>query len=166
MAFRHIFSIVGLILIVIITLSAVKKKKNYTQLKYNVSNDNHFIPLHYDVKIKFDVNKNVFFGKCNIDIRIKRSTKSITIKSSRTFGIIKIDLFTLIFNNTEITSKKFPITVDIQKFINGTYIHLGFTQSSINDFLLPGIYILKMVYVHTLNDGDFSESYYTNKEEM
>ena len=166
MAFRHISLIFGLILIEIIILSTVKSSTIYTKLNYNVSNGNHFIPLHYDVKIKFDIDRNVFYGKCNINIQINRPTKSITIKSSNIFGIIKIDL---IYNNpNQTTSTKLPITVGVQKFsfMSESYVHLDFIQSSIDDFLFPGIYILNMVYVHILDDEDFSESSYTNKEEM
>nr|XP_012224192.1 PREDICTED: thyrotropin-releasing hormone-degrading ectoenzyme-like [Linepithema humile] len=141
MAFQHILLNVGLILILIIILSTVKLTKNETEMNYT-----YLKPLHYNVKIKFDVFSNVFSAKCNIIIQINRPTKNITMLSSKIFGIAKIDLI----NNND------NQTINIQKisFINKTYIYFDFTQSS-DDLLSPGTYILKMIYVSNILDvGD------------
>nr|XP_012224531.1 PREDICTED: thyrotropin-releasing hormone-degrading ectoenzyme-like isoform X1 [Linepithema humile] len=156
MAFRHILLNVGLILILIIILFTAKLTKNETELNYNVFNDTYLKALHYNVKIKFDVYRNVFFGKCNIIIQINRAIRNITMISSKIFGIVKIDL---IDNNDN-------QTINIQKFsfIDKTYIYFDFIQSSV-DLLSPGTYILKMIYVSSiLDDGDFFESFDIVKE--
>ncbi|XP_067212340.1 thyrotropin-releasing hormone-degrading ectoenzyme-like [Linepithema humile] len=141
MAFRHILLNVGLILILIIILSTVKLTKNETEMNYT-----YLKPLHYNVKIKFDVFRNVFSAKCNIIIQINRPTKNITMLTSKIFGIAKIDLI----NNND------NQTINIWKFsfIDQMYIYLDFTQSSVN-LLSPGTYILKMIYVSSISDdGD------------
>ncbi|XP_067209689.1 aminopeptidase Ey isoform X3 [Linepithema humile] len=128
MAFRQVLLNVELIFIVIIILSIAKFTKSDTKTNYNILNDTDIIPLNYNVKIKFDVYKNIIFGKCYTTIKVCRPTKNITIMGSETFAIVKINLFN---NDTN-------QTIDISKysFIDKTYIHLDFTQSSI-DFLSP-----------------------------
>ncbi|XP_012224152.2 thyrotropin-releasing hormone-degrading ectoenzyme-like isoform X2 [Linepithema humile] len=155
MAFRHILN--SLILIVIIILSTAKFTKNETESNYNVLN---FIPLHYDVKIKFDVYRNVFFGKCNIIIQINRPTENITLMSSKIFSILEI---ALINNNNiqKINIQKFSL---INKSFNKMYIHLNVTQSSLK-LLSPGTYTLEMTYVRIIiDDGYFFESIYVDRE--
>jgi len=154
MTFRHILLNVGLILILIIILF-LKFTKNDTELiSYNVSNSNHAIPLHYDVKIKFDVDKNVFSGKCNIIILIYRPTKNITIMSSQIFNIVEIDLINMNGNQT----------INIEKCSYMNKISTFFAELSA-DTLSPGTYILKIIYVYTLLDKKYYfKSYYRDKE--
>ena len=166
--FRNIKLNVGLILIVII-IQFAKFTKSDTELNYNVSSGIDFIPLHYNVKIRFDAYKNIFYGKCNVSIQINRPTKNITIRRAEIFGIVKIDLIKLSdTDNNQTIFEKPPLTVNIQKlaFSNEITIYLNFT-SSLVDFLYPGWYMLKMVYVPTiLNDENPFESYYTDKEKV
>nr|XP_012224180.1 PREDICTED: thyrotropin-releasing hormone-degrading ectoenzyme-like [Linepithema humile] len=150
-AFRNIFN--GLILIVIIILSTAKFTKNDTEFNYN---DLNFIPLHYDVKMKFDIYRNVFFGECNITIQITRKTGAI-ILNSKTIAILKIDLIDKDGNQI--------INIQELSFINKRYIYLDFTQPSIA-LLSSGTYILRMTYVRTIfDDEDSFKSYYTSKIE-
>nr|XP_012221844.1 PREDICTED: thyrotropin-releasing hormone-degrading ectoenzyme isoform X2 [Linepithema humile] len=157
MAFRQVLLNVELIFIVIIILSIAKFTKNDTKTNCNTLNDTDIIPFNYKVNIKFDLYRNIIFGKCYTTIKVCRPTKNITIMGSETFAIVKINLL----NNDNYQ------TIDISKysFIDKTYIHLDFTQSSI-DFLSPGTYILTIIYDRTILDGgDFSEFFYTHKEE-
>ncbi|XP_067207963.1 thyrotropin-releasing hormone-degrading ectoenzyme-like isoform X3 [Linepithema humile] len=126
MALRHIL-LNGLIFIVMIILSTAQFTTNTTEINNKVFNVSRFKPLRYDVKIKFDVYNNVFFGECIIAIEIYRQTKTL-IMNLETTAIIKVDLMDH-YNN---------LTINIQKFsfINKTYIHLHLNQSSI-EFLSP-----------------------------
>lgn len=160
MAFRHILLNIALTLIMIIMLA--KFTKNETELNYNIFNHIYFIPLHYDVKIRFDVYKNVLFGKCNIVIQVNHPMENITIINSGIYSILAIDLINNNDNRT-INIPKFKFIN--KKIINKTYIYLNFIQSSISS-LSPGTYILKIIYFRTiLRDGTFFESFYTDKEE-
>ncbi|XP_067211206.1 aminopeptidase Ey-like isoform X2 [Linepithema humile] len=152
MAFRHILLNVKLILIVII-MSTAKFTKNDTKLNYNVLHGTYLKPLHYDVEIKFD--RNIFSAKCNITIQTNRPTRNITMMNSKIFGVARFDL---INNNSNqiINFLKFS-------FINKTYLHLDFNQSSI-DLLYSGTYIIKMTYVSNIDDGDFFESFHMKEK--
>jgi len=144
----HISLNFGLILIAIIIFSAVKFTKT----------DPILIPKHYDVKIEFDLYKNIFFGECNVTIQLMSRTKTITIFNSKTFAIIDINLIEVNDNESTI--------IDLKKysFINKTDIYLDFTKSV--EFLFPGMYILKMIYVRNiLDDEDFFGSLHIDKEE-
>lgn len=160
MAFRHILLNVKLILILTIILLTAKFTKNDTD---NVSNDSRLTPVHYDIEIRFDVYRNVFFGKCNITIRIFHETDNIIIKSSGNFAILEVDL---INDENQIISKQHSMRVNIQKLSssNETHIYFDFSQSS--DFLSPGTYILKFIYVCSILDGDPLQSYYRYSTEV
>jgi len=174
----HISLNARLILIAIITFSTVKFTKTDTDTEIDAEIDindklmldnlknisftqyisQSLIPLHYDVKIEFDLYKNVFFGECNITIQINRRKRIITILNSEIFAIIKIDLIIKDNDNQQ--------TINIPKFsfTDKAYIQLDFTHSS--EFLTRGIYILKMIYVRTmLNSKDLFRSLYIDEEE-
>lgn len=172
MAFRHISLNVRLILIVIIILSTARFTKSDTELNYNVPNDIHFILLHYDVNIEFDVS-NVLYGKCNIIIQINRPTKNIMLRRPGVFGIIEIDIVNIENNQNNNTSnntfKKCPIKIYFQKFvyINETNIYIECIQSSSIDYLSPGTYSLQIIYASIIvDDGDTFQSYYAAEEKM
>nr|XP_012227733.1 PREDICTED: thyrotropin-releasing hormone-degrading ectoenzyme-like isoform X1 [Linepithema humile] len=163
MAFRHILLNVGLILMIII-LFTEKFAKSDTERYKNVLDSYApvIIPLHYNVKLNFEVSKNIFFGECNIKIQIKGITKNITIMTSRIFSIVSVSLFDDIHNKII----RIPNFSFINKPLNKTYIFLDFIKSSML-FLPLGTYILQMIYVQTILDGgDYFESFYTDKEEL
>lgn len=141
---------VKLILIMAITFSIIKIVK--TEIETEIEIDEAAIePRHYDVRIKFDLYKNVFFGECNITIEIISQIKTITIMNSQTFAIFKIDLI-----NIKNQIKKIPKLL----FYKKQYIHLNFGLSG--NVLSSGTYILRMMYVRSMldapYDGDFLES--------
>jgi len=149
MTFRHILLNV---IIIVIVLSIAKFTKNDSEFEYDIISD-YLEPLHYDVNIKLDLYKNVFYGECNIIIKVYRRIENMTINAG-IFSIMNINLY-------DSYNKK----MDIQKlsFINKNNI----TKMYINfDFIAPGIYILKMIYVRIILEDEhehFFETFYTDK---
>nr|XP_012235164.1 PREDICTED: thyrotropin-releasing hormone-degrading ectoenzyme-like [Linepithema humile] len=146
MAFSHII-LNRLIIIIIILLPTAKFTKNDTELNYNVLNGN-FKPLHYGVKIEYDVYRNVFLGECNITIQINRPTENITINTN-TISIKQINLFD--DNDNEMFSIQM-FSFGINEF-KEMYIYLDFIQLS-GDVLYPDTYILKFIYSGMILDDE------------
>ncbi|XP_067211210.1 thyrotropin-releasing hormone-degrading ectoenzyme-like [Linepithema humile] len=161
MAFSHIL-LNRLIFIMIIILSTAKFTKNDTELNYNVLNGT-FKPLHYGVKIEYDVYRNIFLGECNITIQINRPTENITINANTIF-INQIDLFDN-DNNKIFSIQKFSFINEFKK----KYIHLDFIKLS-GDVLYPDRYILKFKYIGMISedemDADKEKDIILNKESI
>lgn len=155
MTFRHVLLKIGLILITIITFSTAKRHVD-TEINYNLYAHSHpgdysLLPSHYDVKLTFDFNEYVFFGESNITFNINTKKDFLTI-SCIIFGILDIYLINS-HNNQSINILNYV-------FINKT-LYLDFIKSN---GLLPGTYILKMIYVGTIfDDRNFSGYLYGDK---
>nr|XP_012230274.1 PREDICTED: aminopeptidase N-like [Linepithema humile] len=154
MALRNISLNIKLLFIVIIFFSIPQFINSDSEVNYHSLNYTGLVPLHYDVKIELDFERNILFGECNITINITRQITNISIPS-KNFGILKID----VINNDDSQM----IIVPDYSFIDETHIYIDFTNSPIN-VLFPGTYILEIIYVCSIFDDDiFLESY---KEEI
>nr|XP_012232602.1 PREDICTED: aminopeptidase N-like [Linepithema humile]XP_012232603.1 PREDICTED: aminopeptidase N-like [Linepithema humile]XP_012232604.1 PREDICTED: aminopeptidase N-like [Linepithema humile] len=145
MALRNISLNIKLIFIVITFFSISQFVKSDTEVNHHLLSNAGLVPLHYDVNIKLDINRNILHGECNITINITRPMMNISIPSIN-FGIYKIDL-------TSNDGNKM-IHVPRYSFINETHIYIDFTNPSVN-ILLPGTYILHMIYFRNIFDEIF-----------
>ncbi|XP_012232605.1 aminopeptidase N-like isoform X3 [Linepithema humile] len=145
MALRDISLNIRIIFIVIIFFSISQFIKSDTEVNHHLLNYTDLIPLKYDVNIELDFRRNVLHGECNIIINITRPMMNISIPSVN-FGILKLDL-------TNNDGNKI-IHVPRYSFIDETYIYIDFTNSSVN-ILLPGTYILHMIYLYNIYDETF-----------
>lgn len=123
----------GLILIVIIIICTSKFGKSKTQL-----NDSVLTPLHYNVKIQFDIYGNLLLGECNITFLINRPTNTI-IMNLGTKNKILIEI--VLIHDDHIVD--IPQLLFTNQPFNKNYIHI-FTQP--DSYLSPGIYILEIRY--------------------
>lgn len=154
MALRNISLNTKLILIVIIFFSIPQFIKSDTNV-----DDNNLIPVHYDVKIQLDMYRNFFFGECNITINITRQNISNISLPSINFGIMQLNIIDV--NNER---NKIVITVSKFSFINETQIYIDFNDLSTN-ILVPGQYILQIIYVRDiLDDKNFLRSLYNEED--
>nr|XP_012232606.1 PREDICTED: aminopeptidase N-like [Linepithema humile] len=147
MALRNVSLNIDLIFIVIIFFSIPQFIKSDTEVNHTLLNYTGLVPLHYDVRIRLDFSRNVLYGECNITINITRSMTDISIPSVN-FGILKIDL--------TINDGNRMIHVQRYSFINETHIRIDLTNTAIN-ILIPGMYILQMIYVRNIYDEIYVE---------
>ncbi|KAL6264404.1 hypothetical protein P5V15_004513 [Pogonomyrmex californicus] len=110
------------------------------------------IPKKYKIELTLDLEKDIFYGECDISIMISRTTQKISLHLAN----LEINKFTL--------SK--IIDEDITMYVTGniTYIHeLQIVVLNFVDTLYPGKYTLRIMYKGFIaTDGGFVKISYRN----
>nr|XP_012220638.1 PREDICTED: aminopeptidase N-like [Linepithema humile]XP_012220639.1 PREDICTED: aminopeptidase N-like [Linepithema humile] len=153
MAFRKLSTNDEILLIAIIALSTAINAENNIPFKYQLPD--YVVPLHYEVKMTLDFNKNLILGDCNITIHIFHQTHNITIYPM-TFAIYKIILIDNI-HHQKIYIPSYTFFHELNMLI------IVFEEPK---FLSPGRYTLKIAYLNNKlvdNEENIFESSYPDQ---
>ncbi|XP_070155169.1 aminopeptidase N-like [Polyergus mexicanus] len=158
MALLKLLSSLGIIIVVTaFSINENEKKNLATAINHRLPND--IIPIHYNIELILNIEEGIYRGKSNINIKISKETRSITLHSMN-LAIIE----TTLINEDVRQSKNEKF---IYKSTEYSYIQeINIVIIHFNNKLLPGNYTLNIeFFVETIDniEGLFRTSYTNEK---